>query len=71
MDLMNIGAQMYRSAQANADAAAHRIVKGASEGGPDPGDMVDMMKAGDEAAIAGKVIQAGRKMDGTLLDIFA
>ena len=65
MDVLSAGLNLFRSASQRLDSAAN----GAAHDPTDPKNVVDAKVATDEGAVAAKLIRAGDKLTGELLDI--
>ncbi|MBI4880917.1 MAG: hypothetical protein HY812_14865 [Planctomycetes bacterium] len=67
MDILRAGAEMMRAAERRLDVAAERLVTRPV----DPSDLINVSIAEDEAQIGAKLVEAGKKMTGALLDVLA
>ncbi len=67
MDIIRAGAEVIRSAERRLDVAAERLVVRPT----DPSDLINVSIAEDEAEIGAKLVEAGKKMTGVLLDVLA
>lgn len=67
MDILRAGAEMTRAAERRLDVAAERLVVRPT----DPSALINVSIAEDEAEIGARLIEAGKKMTGALLDVLA
>ena len=67
MKITQAGASILSNAQQRLDRAADKLVKNPT----DPRELLQLKTSEDEAKVGAKLIQAGKKMTDTLLDVLA